>query len=248
MIKIKKIVKDILTKIYNLLAKIIKPQTDLRIQIATHYLGGSGIEIGALHYPLKTPANVQVSYVDRMNVNELRLQYPEFEHLDLVNVDIIDDGEILKSVSDSSVDFVIANHLIEHSQNPIGTLKHYLRVIKTNGILFMAIPDKRHTFDSDRPVTSLEHLIKDYNEGAENSKVSHFEEWVKLVEKAPENQIVERMQHLMKVDHSIHFHVWTQWEFLELLLYCKHKLLFCFEIELMQINGIEFIVVLRKTA
>ena len=83
----------------------------------------------------------RISYVDRMPVDELRKHYPELAGYDLINVDIIDDGENLLLIADSLVDFVIANHMIEHCQNPIGTIKQHLRVLKPNGILYMAVPD-----------------------------------------------------------------------------------------------------------
>ncbi|MFO5493152.1 MAG: methyltransferase domain-containing protein [Cuspidothrix sp.] len=223
------------------------PEQALRRQIALHYLSGDGIEVGALHSPLNIPGNATVRYVDRMPVAELRKQYPELAKCELVEVDIIDDGENLNSISDSSVDFVIANHMIEHCQNPIGTIQQHLRVLKSGGILYMAIPDMRYTFDRDRPVTSLEHLISDYTEGPEWSKRSHFEEWTRLVNKVPENEFVDSVQHLISINYSIHFHVWTQMEFCELLIYCQSQLSFPMEIELLQKNNnFEFIVILRK--
>ncbi|MGB7443888.1 MAG: methyltransferase domain-containing protein [Coleofasciculaceae cyanobacterium] len=219
----------------------------IRRQVAGQYLSGEGIEIGALHAPLQVPGNAKVSYIDRMSVASLRKQYKELKDYNLVEIDIIDDGETIASIADNSRDFVIANHMIEHCQNPIATIENWLRVLKVGGILYLAIPDKRYTFDSDRPVTSLEHLIRDYKESPDWSKYSHFEEWTKLVNKVPEEQVVASVKHLMEIDYSIHFHVWTQVEFLEFLLYCRNKLLFPLEIELMQKNQLEFIVVLRKS-
>jgi predicted SAM-dependent methyltransferase len=224
----------------------ISPEKALRRQIAWHYLSGDGIEVGALHSPLEVSPNARVRYVDRMSVAELRNQYRELAEYELVEVDVIDDGETLLSIADSSVDFVIANHMIEHCQNPIGTIEHHLRVLKPGGILYMAVPDKRYTFDRDRPVTSLEHVIQDYTEGPEWSMHSHFEEWTRLVNKAPEDNVAAQVKHLININYSIHFHVWTQVEFLELLLYCRSELSFPIEIEALQKNGIEFIVVLRK--
>src|SRR5207249_5036937 len=48
-----------------------------REAIARRYLRGTGIEIGALHNPLRLPRGVDVRYVDRMTVPELRRHYPE---------------------------------------------------------------------------------------------------------------------------------------------------------------------------
>jgi hypothetical protein len=76
---------------------------------------------------------------------------------------------------------------------------------------------------------------------------SHFEEWARLVDKYPEDEVAARAEVLTALNYSIHFHVWTQVEFLELLVYCQNKLSFPIEVELVQENGMEFIVVLRKT-
>ncbi len=222
-------------------------KTSLRKQIASRYLAGNGVEIGALHSPLEVPSGLTVRYVDRMPTSQLRQQYPELSESNLVEVDIVDDGETLVSTSDGSLDFIIANHMIEHCQNPIFTIENWLRVLKPGGVLYMAVPDKRYTFDCDRPVTSLEHLIQDYTEGPEWSMKSHFEEWVHLVGKIPENDVAAHAKSLVDLNYSIHFHVWTQVEFLELLLYCQNNLSFPMEIELLQKHGMEFIVVLSKT-
>jgi predicted SAM-dependent methyltransferase len=223
-------------------------ELSLRKQIASRYLVGDGIEIGALHSPLEIPSSLRIRYLDRMPVNQLRQQYPELSESNLVELDIIDNGETLESVLDVSLDFVIANHMIEHCQNPIFSLENWLRVLKPGGILYVAVPDKRYTFDCERPVTPIEHLIRDYAEGPGWSMYPHFEEWARLVDKVSENDTVARAKYLAEINYSIHFHVWTQVEFLQLLLYCQSQLSFPIEVELLQKNNIEFIVVLSKTA
>lgn len=219
-----------------------------RQQIASRYLSGEGIEIGALHSPLELPPGVKIRYLDRIPNDQLRQQYPELAECDLVELDIIEDGETLASLLDASLDFVIANHMVEHCQDPISSLKNWLRVLKNGGILYLAVPDKRYTFDCDRPVTSLEHVIRDHTEGPRWSMNYHFEEWTRLVDKVPEESVAVRTKYLADVNYSIHFHVWTQVEFLELLLYCQKHLSLNMEIELLQKNSIEFIVILKKTA
>jgi len=223
------------------------PEDSLRKQIASRYLTGNGIEIGPLHSPLEIPVGVTVRYLDRMPVEQLRKQYPELSKYNLVEPDIIDDGETLASIADASLDFVIANHMIEHCQNPIFSLKNWLRTLKGSGILYLAIPDKRYTFDRDRPVTTLDHLVQDYTEGSEWSKKFHFEEWNRLVSKVPEKEIAIKTKELIDKNYSIHFHVWTEFEFLELLLYCRKQLSFALEIQLLQKNEGEIIVILQKT-
>jgi glycosyltransferase involved in cell wall biosynthesis len=218
-----------------------------RREISFRYLYGKGVEIGAAYSPVEVSENVKVKYIDLKPSDEIKKFYPHLENRNFVEVDIIDNGEKLESLHDSSVDFVIANHMIEHCQDPISTLRNFLRVIKPDGILYMAVPDKRYTFDRNRPVTMLEHLIRDYTEGPMWSEMSHLEEWVRLAEQVPENQVSERIQELVKSGYNIHYHVWTQWEFQELLLHCKKHLRFPFDIECCQKNDLEFILIIRKT-
>jgi predicted SAM-dependent methyltransferase len=226
-------------------------ETDIMLDrnlISFSYLTGVGIEIGALHLPLPVSQTASVKYVDRMSVNDLRKQYPELQSLDLVNVDILDDGETLETFQDATLDFVIANHFLEHCQNPILAVENMIRVLKTSGVLYLAIPDKRSTFDADRPITPLTHVIKDYEAGPGWSHQQHFKEWVKLVNKVTDAIEAKKQIHtLMAMNYSIHFHVWTQAEMMELIAYLQGKL--CFDIEVMFYNRQhknEVIWVLRK--
>jgi len=213
--------------------------------IAESYLSGLGIEIGALHNPLKLPAAATARYVDRLSVPELREQYPELASEELVNVDILADGELLETISDSSQDFVIANHFVEHCQDPIGAVLNMLRVLKPTGILYLALPDKRCCFDSDRPVTPLEHLMRDHLEGPEWSRRGHFEEWARLVNKKAEAEVEQEVARLMGMNYSIHYHVWTPFEMLEFVLAVRK--LTAFDIELcLEHDGVEVIFILRK--
>jgi len=218
------------------------------MRIAKRYLSGEGIEIGALHNPLPLPRSARVRYVDRLPVSELRAHYPELEQEPLVHVDILDDGERLATISDSSVDFVVANHFLEHTQDPVGTLLNTFRILKPAGVLYLAVPDKRHTFDIDRPVTPFEHVLRDFEEGPHVSRRDHFEEWARLVDKVTEDEIPRRVEQLMELDYSIHYHVWTQGEALALLTGVRDRLKLGFDIELMERNLNEVVFVLRKGA
>jgi SAM-dependent methyltransferase len=216
--------------------------------IADMFITGHGIEIGALHSPLRVPKSAKVKYVDRMSNNDLTKQYPELNSTDLVPIDIIDDGEKLLKIPTSTQNFVIANHFLEHCQNPIGAIRNTLRVLKKGGVVYLSIPDKRYSFDADRPATPIGHLLKDFQEGPEWSKKQHFEEWTRYIDKIKDDaEVEERISHLMKLDYSIHYHTWTQAEMLEFMLTLKQKLHFNFELELMLKNIGEVIFILRKT-
>ena len=161
---------------------------------------------------------------------------------------MIDDGERLGTVADGSQDFVIANHFIEHTQDPIGTLKSHMRVLRAGGVLYMAVPDKRLTFDREREITPLEHVVRDYADGPAWSKRRHFEEWARFVDGVDESRIAARADELIEDDYSIHFHVWTPDAFLEMLSHARTHLGLEIEIESIERNGHEFIVILRRSA
>ena len=143
-----------------------------RRSIAAKYLHGDGIEIGALHNPLRTKARVK--YVDRLSRAELLRHYPELAVVRVVDPDIVDDGETLTKIPDGSQDFIIANHFIEHCENPIGTLQTFAAKLRARGVVYMVVPDKKHTFDRRRPSTTIEHLETDYRDNGAGSRWGHY--------------------------------------------------------------------------
>jgi SAM-dependent methyltransferase len=220
-----------------------------RERIARRYLSGVGIEIGGLNAPLKVPNSAQVRYVDRAPVADLRKQYPELDGQPLVETDIIDDGERLATIADASEDFVIANHFLEHCRDPIGALANMFRVLASGGVLYLAVPDKRFTFDHRRPVTTAEHLLEHAEKGPELDRRAHYEEWVRLVDgMSDEREVASRVEELMDKDYSIHYHVWTQAEIFELLHLLRGRIDADFDVELALRNEHENIFVLRKSA
>lgn len=226
------------------------PLRDTRRELAAEFFRGSGIEIGALHLPMAMPAGVTVRYVDRMTLPELREHYPELDGLDLAPVDVVDDGELLSTVDPESVDFIVANHFMEHCQDPIRTIETHLSKLRPGGVLFYAVPDKRYTFDFRRPRTPLRHVIADHEDGGQRSRREHYLEWARLVypegSEAPSEQAAQdHAAELEATGYSIHFHVWTQPDLLELMLHCQERL-GSFEIEAVRRVGLENIVVLRK--
>ncbi|HWM64131.1 MAG TPA: methyltransferase domain-containing protein [Solirubrobacterales bacterium] len=222
---------------------------DARAEFAARYLFGTGLEIGPLHQPLAMPPHARARYVDRMQVDDLRREYPELVDWDLTPVDVIDDGETLSTVAAESQDFIVANHFLEHCEDPIGTIETHLGKLKPGGVLFYAVPDKRYTFDFRRRATALEHMVADYDEGPEGSRRAHYDEWARLVlveEGESEQDQLAKARRLEEEKYSIHMHVWTQAEFLALILACRERLGEAFDLEAAARQGLEFVVVLRK--
>jgi len=195
-------------------------ETEKRRRMA-RWLSGSGIEIGALHHPLSVPEGVQVRYVDRMPESELRQHYKELEGETFAPISIIGDAQDLSNIEDGSVDFVIANHLVEHLDNPIRGLEEMVRALRPGGVLYLALPDPRVTFDFERQLTSVQHLIDEYRNGPAQTREAHFRDWVVKAEPhthfgSAEN-VDERVQILLRMAYSIHYHLWRPDTFLDFL-------------------------------
>jgi predicted SAM-dependent methyltransferase len=222
--------------------------------VLRYYIAGSGIEIGALHMPLDISGLpvTSIKYVDRLTVAELKKQYPELGDVKLVQVDIVDNGEILEKIENESLDFIIANHFIEHTRNPMGTIGNWLSKLRPGGIIFMAVPDKRYTFDIDRELTPLQHLVADYCSDSKERLIhdrQHLVEWATVVNKLPANDVESRVNYLIETDYSIHFHTFILHSFLEMLNYLKQEgeLPFVIKAYTDTIHGSnEFLVVLMR--
>jgi hypothetical protein len=219
----------------------------IRRKLAAQYLDGHGVEIGALDCPLPVPSNASVRYVDRVNVAQLRAYYPELSDRALIEPDLIQDGERLPEIADGSLDFIIANHMLEHCENPLGTLRVHLDRVRCGGVLFYAIPDKRQCFDHMRPLTSFSHLVADEVDGGAQSRWSHYLEWAVHVNGLADTAGAEsNARENMRNAYSIHFHVWDPGAFREMLHAAQIHLRGAFAIEHFEENGTEVITVLRK--
>ena len=221
---------------------------------------GEGLEIGAAAPAAGGPA-ARPRPLRRPDERptDLRREYPELADWDLTEVDIVDDGEKLATIAAESQDFIVANHFLEHTEDPIGTIETHLSKLKPGGVLFYAVPDKRYTFDFRRPVTPIEHMVADHERGPGALARRTLRRVVPrcvIDEESPSSAPPsrrprrsgsrQRAQQLEAQAYSIHMHVWTQAEFLRLILDCRERFDDAFDIEAAARVGIEFIVVLRK--
>ena len=97
-----------------------------------------------------------------------------------VGRNFIDEGSELNYIRDSTYDFILSSHNLEHMANPLKALSNWKRVLKPQGFLLLVLPDKARTFDYLRPVTQLKHLCDDYERNTPESDMTHLEEFVTL--------------------------------------------------------------------
>lgn len=227
--------------------KRLGPRARTRRRLADKYLRGEGIEIGALHNPLQTSARVR--YVDRLSRADLRRHYPELAAFPVVDPDVVDDGELLTKIDNGSLDFIIANHFIEHCEDPIGTLKTFARKLQPGGVIYMAVPDKRFTFDKRRPSTTIDHLEHDHFDRGVSARWGHYFEFAQLAcsnAVAADDKTRELATKQLSEGYSIHFHVWTQPEFQTFLEHVRATHLLQLTIVESIANGDEGIFILRQ--
>ncbi|MEW6445314.1 MAG: methyltransferase domain-containing protein [Pseudomonadota bacterium] len=242
---------------------------EVRRFVSRSYIRGSGIEIGAFTSPLDVPSDVRVSYVDKYDLDAIDsahsvagLSLADFGVCvsSIIRPDIIDDGETLSKIGDLSQDFVIANHVLEHFEDPIKGFKNMLRVVKHGGVVYLALPDMRRSFDRVRSETSFEHILRDYVEGPSTSRGEAYAEFADifvshgmdkgLFDKRHGEErrqfIVSQAQALEAAGFSIHFHAWTLDGMQDMFLKMKRMFGLNFDTKLVLQNGDEVIFVFEK--
>ncbi|TMA54666.1 MAG: glycosyltransferase [Deltaproteobacteria bacterium] len=194
-------------------------QGEARRVLASRYLDGNGLECGALQNPLAAPPNARVLFIDRLTEKQARSHYPELEGQRLMQPNVVGDLHRLP-IADRSLDFCIGNHLLEHARDPIGALQELLRVVRTDGILFVSIPDVLNPLDRHRPVTPFAHLLEDHDPPRDRmaEDLEHYREWVASahpeMDDAQQRALTER---LVAQDYSIHFHTFDEASYRRLL-------------------------------
>ena len=188
-------------------------RSETRVSYAAE-LKGNGLEIGALAFPMLLPPAARVRYVDRLSHADLCANHPDFDPATVVRPDVIDEGETLATLPPASEDFLIAAHVLEHVRNPLAALAAWCRVLKPGGYIYLVLPDKRYMFDRHRRVTTLEHLVLDYERPSSERDYEHFVDYALHVHRAvtPENAIKEA-DRLLAIDFSIHYHTFVAHEF-----------------------------------
>ena len=162
-----------------------------------------------------------------------------------MDVDLVEDGERLPGVPPSSQDFIVANHFLEHCEDPIGTLQTPDIPHPPGRRALMAVPDADLTFDAGRPSTIVGAPGRGPRPGRERSRRAHYEEWARLVEGVEEEEAGPRAAQLLDMGYSIHFHVWRLDDLLGFFMRCIDEVGVPLTLEAVARFGIEAICVLR---
>ena len=190
-------------------------------KLLARHLRGRGIEIGALWRKFPVPRGARVYYVDRISDTALQQHYSEVDQ-PIIIPEIVADAVHLP-FAPSTLDFIIASHVLEHLPFPLAALRHWHGALKPGGVLLLKIPDKRYTFDAKRQRTPLQHLVSEQLNCALFDKRAHFEDWTENVVGCARGtgEFEAQLAHLLATDYSIHYHVWIDEDIREIADYTR---------------------------
>jgi predicted SAM-dependent methyltransferase len=86
----------------------------------------------------------------------------------------------LHGIADHKYDFILSSHNLEHLANPIRALKEWMRAVKAGGAIIAVLPDYRHTFDHRRQLTTVGHMLEDYDSETMENDLTHLQEILEL--------------------------------------------------------------------
>lgn len=160
-----------------------------RLTLITKDVDGSGVglEIGASHNPLlMKSAGHNIRIADHLDRSGLIAKYEGYRPTGRIeDVDyVLGPGSLTNYISDS-FDFILASHVAEHTVCLICFLNDCEKLLKPQGVLSLALPDRRFCFDHFRERASLGRVIDVHDAGPEvHTRGSVLEHNLNMVDKA----------------------------------------------------------------
>jgi len=90
------------------------------------------------------------------------------------------EGGDLQVIPSGKYDFVLSSHMLEHTTNPLRALAEWRRVLRPGGTLVLVVPARDGAFDHRRPVTTMLHLVEDFEKNVGEDDLTHLEEILEL--------------------------------------------------------------------
>lgn len=126
----------------------------------------SVLEIGPLHHPIVPKGYAaNIEYLDLMSQEELKKFYVHDKNIDVNLIPFINyvwKGGKYRDYTDKKYDIVFSSHNIEHTCNLVEFLNNCSEILKPNGKILLAIPDRRYCFDHYRSPTLITDVLEAY--------------------------------------------------------------------------------------
>ena len=87
-------------------------------------------------------------------------QDPNINNDQIVDIDLIWGDRPLRDFVPQPMDYAVASHVIEHVPDVIGWLLDLHGALKEDGMICLAIPDRRFTFDLRRPESTAGEMVR----------------------------------------------------------------------------------------
>jgi hypothetical protein len=142
---------------------------------------------------------------------------------DIAPISCIASLEDMTGIPDESQDFIIACHVIEHLRNPLRAFERVYPKLRTGGRFVLIVPEQRLTFDRNRELTTIDHLILDHEEPSFERDLAHYSEYYVLALNVREDLVPEVARREAEARGDCHFHTWTHESFRETVQYvCRN--------------------------
>lgn len=229
-----------------------------------------GIEIAPYHRPIAPKSQgYNCLTLDIFDTNTLRERASRDPNI-INNIDKIEEVDIVGSATElesaiearselGSYDYILSSHNFEHLPNPIKFLRACGAVLKPGGILSMAIPDKRKTFDIARRLTSTSDFIESYHLDRRSHSAYQIFDFMANFAKIEGSEVVlkndlrfiydDLIQRRLAINPDyvdIHASVFTMESFWQIITDCTLLKLIPLLIVNIKENGIEFIVQMQN--
>jgi len=130
---------------------------------------GLGLEIGPSYSPVAPKRDGwNVVSIDHLDAGSLRAKYLAWG-VDVTKIEEVDylasgDGIFSPIGEEEKFDYIIASHVIEHMPDIVSFLADCEKLLKLNGVLSLAIPDKNRCFDYLKPLSTAGQIIQAFFE------------------------------------------------------------------------------------
>ena len=134
--------------------------------------GAKLIEVGASHNPIAPKSLGWNTYtLDHLDREGLRAKYRDHAAVDTSRIETVDfvwaDGPLSSAVPadvHGTFDAFIASHVVEHTPDLTAFLDSAETLLKPDGVVILAIPDKRYCFDYFQTLTTTGQVLAAHSE------------------------------------------------------------------------------------